>query len=230
MRTPPMIPSLPDSLALAGHLHEHAARHNAIVAAALLAETIRAHHPRAATATLAFRLGSPSAHLQTPTLPRGQHEHASLLAAHLDGESWATFEMLAVEERSYNSASPAIRRLELDLNAALVYRDQLADPTGANCPRSCPLWRCAQDGGPDTGPCHACGARPGAPCHRHCPDTADEPHPYDVLDTALGQRLLASTRGEQGEPLDDESGEAHASCGGAHRTATGYADCLGNPL
>ena len=223
-------PPLPDALALAEHVHEHAARHGAIVAAALLAETIRSHHPDAATATLAFRSGSPAAHLALPALPGPAGESAALLAAYLDEESWPTFEMVSVEERSYNGASPADRRLQLDLDAALAYRDQLADPTGANCPRSCLLWRCAEDGGPDAGPCHACGARPGEPCRARCPDAPDDSGPYDLLDTAVGRRILAAARGEEGEPGDEGGESAHASCGGAHRVGTGYADCFGNAL
>jgi hypothetical protein len=191
---------LQKQLALAQHVHEHARDHTVVMAAACLAELIRAHVPTATFATLRIQQGETCARYYDPELPEDAHREAQQYANLLDDDTWAMWEALSVEENrkdhksltchEFNHNPPhGPRTLVLDLDAALAYLGRLHDPSGANCPRSCPLWREEGPGVPDLGPCHTCGAQAGENC------TADCPYPVYTLGSSasLGAEPAALT-------------------------------------
>lgn len=154
-------------LQLAEHLLEHASDHVVVLAAVNLADLIRRHRPRATNAMLALTPGA-QGRLITPSLPIGVELEANAFARHLTDETWAMWEGLADDEPT-RSPQTGTRLLALNLNTAARLFADLVDPTGANCPRSCPIWREEGIGVPDIGPCHTCGAGVSEDCRPHCP-------------------------------------------------------------
>jgi hypothetical protein len=154
---------------LAGHLLEHARDHVVVLAAAGLADLVRRHHPDASVATLTIADGVHYATLTAPSLPESVRYDAARYAGELTDETWAMWEGFADEDQT-SSPQTGPRVLALDLDRAAQYPSRLPDPSGANCPRTCVLWREEGEGVPDLGPCHACGAPVEENCRPQCPD------------------------------------------------------------
>jgi len=150
-------------LQMAEHMLDHARDHVVVLAAANLADLVRRHRPSANRALLVLASGA-HGRLLTPALGDDAMREADACARHLNDETWSMWECLADEDHTDNPQS-GTRILAVDLALAAEYVNGLPDPTGANCPRTCPIWREDGIGVPDIGPCHSCGARPGQDCH-----------------------------------------------------------------